>query len=294
MTSSEGSLIADLAVAGLITGGIYALIAIGLNLQYGLLRIMNIAHGEFLMVGAYLTYALRMLTGASPLWFLPVSAGAMFALGLGIHRLIFRRLAATSASAEVFEERSLLIGFGLMFVLQNAALLIWGADLRGYDYLAQPIQYGGVIVTANRLLVFAVVVAISGALMLALRVTMLGKAVRGMLQSPLGAMLVGVDTRRLHPICFALGLALAGAAGSLLSMIFEVSPSMGESYTVTALIVITLGGLGHVVGSFVGALLLGLVESFGMYFTSPSLKALLSYGVLVLVLLIRPKGLVAR
>jgi branched-chain amino acid transport system permease protein len=288
------SLIADLTVAGLITGGIYALIAIGLNLQYGLLRIMNIAHGEFLMFGAYLTYALRTLTGASPLWFLPVSAGAMFLLGLLIHRLVFRRLAATSSSAEALEERSLLVGFGLMFVLQNGALLIWGADLRGYDYLAQPLQYGGVIVTANRLLVFGVVLAISVALMLALRLTMIGKAVRAMLQSPLGALLVGVDTRRLHPICFALGLALAGAAGSLLSMIFEVSPSMGESYTVTALIVITLGGLGHIVGSFVGALLLGLVESFGMYFTSPSLKALLSYGVFVLVLLIRPRGLVSR
>jgi branched-chain amino acid transport system permease protein len=290
----DGSLFADLAVAGLITGGIYALIAIGLNLQYGLLRIMNIAHGEFLMVGAYLTYALRMATGASPLWFLPVSAAAMFVLGLALHRLIFRRLAATSASPEVLEERSLLIGFGMMFVLQNLALLIWGADLRGYDYLADPLQYHGVIVTANRVLVFGVVVVISAALMIALRTTMAGKAVRGMLQSPLGALLVGVDTRRLHPICFALGLAMAGAAGSLLSMIFEVSPSMGESYTVTALIVITLGGLGHIAGSFIGALLLGLVESFGMYFTSPSLKVLLSYGVFVLVLLIRPRGLFAR
>jgi branched-chain amino acid transport system permease protein len=271
------SLIADLAVAGLITGGIYALVAIGLNLQYGLLRIMNIAHGEFLMVGAYLTYALRAATGASPLWFVPVSALAMFALGLLVHRLIFRRLARTSATVEVLEERSLLIGFGLMFVLQNLALLIWGADLRGYDYLAQPLEYRGVIVTANRVVVFAVVVLLSGALVLALRLTLAGKAVRAMLQSPLGARLVGIDTQRLHPLCFAAGLALAGVA-----------------YTVTALIVITLGGLGNIVGSLAGALILGMVESFGMYLTSPSLKSLLSYGVFVLVMLIRPKGLLAR
>jgi branched-chain amino acid transport system permease protein len=288
------SLIADLAVAGLITGGIYALVAIGLNLQYGLLRIMNIAHGEFLMVGAYLTYALRTATGASPLWFVPVSALAMFALGLLVHRLIFRRLARTSATVEVLEERSLLIGFGLMFVLQNLALLIWGADLRGYDYLAQPLEYRGVIVTANRVVVFAVVVVLSGALVLALRLTLAGKAVRAMLQSPLGARLVGIDTQRLHPLCFAVGLALAGVAGALLSMIYEIAPSIGESYTVTALIVITLGGLGHIVGSLVGALILGMVESFGMYLTSPSLKSLLSYGVFVLVMLIRPKGLLAR
>jgi branched-chain amino acid transport system permease protein len=288
------SLIADLAVAGLITGGIYALVAIGLNLQYGLLRIMNIAHGEFLMVGAYLTYALRTATGASPLWFVPVSALAMFALGLLVHRLIFRRLARMSPTVEVLEERSLLIGFGLMFVLQNLALLIWGADLRGYDYLSQPLQYRGVIVTANRVVVFAVVVVLSGALVLALRLTLAGKAVRAMLQSPLGARLVGIDTQRLHPLCFAAGLALAGVAGALLSMIYEIAPSIGESYTVTALIVITLGGLGNIVGSLAGALILGMVESFGMYLTSPSLKSLLSYGVFVLVMLIRPKGLLAR
>jgi branched-chain amino acid transport system permease protein len=288
------SLFADLAVAGLITGGIYALVAIGLNLQYGLLRIMNIAHGEFLMIGAYLTYALRTATGWSPLWFVPVSALAMFALGLLIHRLIFRRLARLSLTVEELEERSLLIGFGLLFVLQNLALLIWGADLRGYDYLAQPLEYGGVIVTANRVVVFGVVVALSAALVLGLRLTMIGKAVRAMLQSPLGARLVGVDTRRLHPLCFAVGLALAGFAGALLSMIYEIAPNIGESYTVTALIVITLGGLGHITGSLVGALILGLVESFGMYLTNPSLKTLLSYGVFVLVMLIRPKGLLAR
>ena len=288
------SLIADLAVSGLITGGIYALVAIGLNLQYGLLRIMNIAHGEFLMVGAYLTYALRAATGASPLWFVPVAALAMFGLGLLVHRLIFRRLARTSATVEVLEERSLLIGFGLMFVLQNLALLIWGADLRGYDYLAQAIEYRGVIVTANRVGVFAVVVLLSGALVLGLRLTMAGKAVRAMLQSPLGARLVGIDTQRLHPLCFAAGLALAGVAGALLSMIYEIAPTIGESYTVTALIVITLGGLGNIVGSLAGALILGMVESFGMYLTSPALKSLLSYGVFVLGMLIRPKGLLAR
>ena len=288
------SLFADLAVAGLITGGIYALVAIGLNLQYGLLRIMNIAHGEFLMIGAYLTYALRTATGWSPLLFVPVSALAMFALGLLIHRLIFRRLARLSPTVEELEERSLLIGFGLLFVLQNLALLIWGADLRGYDYLAQPLEYRGIIVTANRVVVFGVVVVLSAALVLGLRLTMTGKAVRAMLQSPLGARLVGVDTRRLHPLCFAVGLALAGVAGALLSMIYEIAPNIGESYTVTALIVITLGGLGHITGSLLGALILGLVESFGMYLTNPSLKTLLSYGVFVLVMLIRPKGLLAR
>jgi len=288
------SLFTDIVVSGLITGGIYAVVAIGLNLQYGLMHIMNMAHGEFLMLGAYLTYVLRTATGASPLWFLPVSSGAMFGLGILLHRLVFRRLAETSPTIEILEERSVLVGFGLMFIVQNLALLIWGADLRGYDYLARPLEYRGVIVTANRLLVFGVVVATSAVLIVALKTTLVGKAVRAMLDSPLGAALVGIDTRKLHPLCFGLGLALAGAAGSLLSMIYEISPSMGESYTVTGLIVITLGGLGSVMGSLLGALLLGLVESFGTYYTNPSLQMLLSYGVFVLVLLIRPRGLLAR
>jgi branched-chain amino acid transport system permease protein len=288
------SLFADLAVNGVVIGGIYAVIAIGLNMQYGLMRILNIAHGEFLMIGAFLIFMLHTLTGISPLWFLPVVALISFGLGLLLHRLIFKRLAASSKSLDQVEERSLIIGFGLMFILQNAASLIWGADLRGYDFMSEPVKYGGVIVTQNRLLVLFLALAVSAGLIMLLQRTLLGKAVRGMLQSPLGAYLVGIDTQRLHPLVFALGIAMAGLAGSLLSMIYEISPSMGEPYTVMALIVITLGGLGSIGGSFAAAILLGLVESFGTHLTNPSLKMLLSYSVFVLILIFKPKGLFAK
>jgi branched-chain amino acid transport system permease protein len=127
-----------------------------------------------------------------------------------------------------------------------------------------------------------------------LRFTLLGKAVRAMMQSPAGAQLVGIDTAILHPVVFGAGLALAGVAGALLSMIYEVSPAMGEPYTVTALIVITLGGLGSAPGSLIGGLLLGLVETIGTHLSNPSLKMLLSYGVFVAVLVLRPRGLFAR
>jgi branched-chain amino acid transport system permease protein len=288
------SLFADLAVNGLVIGGIYAVIAIGLNMQYGLMRILNIAHGEFLMVGAFLTFTLHTTTGISPVWLLPVVVVISFLAGLLLHRLVFKRLTATSKSLDQVEERSLIVGFGLMFILQNMASLIWGADLRGYDFMSETVKYGGVIVTQNRLLVLFLALLASIGLILLLQRTLLGKAVRGMLQSPLGAWLVGIDTARLHPFVFALGVAMAGLAGSLLSMIYEVSPSIGESYTVMALIVITLGGLGSIAGSFAAALLLGLVESFGTHFTNPSLKMLLSYGIFVLILITRPKGLFAR
>jgi branched-chain amino acid transport system permease protein len=120
------SLIADLVINGLLIGGLYAIVAMGLNLQYGMLRILNIAHGEFLMIGAFITYTLKVATGANPLWFLPLSAIAMFALGLLLHATVFRRLSAISASLDIMEEKSLIVGFGLLFILQNAAVLIWG------------------------------------------------------------------------------------------------------------------------------------------------------------------------
>jgi branched-chain amino acid transport system permease protein len=284
----------ELVVSGLITGGIYALVAIGLNLQYGLLRILNVAHGEFLMLGAYLTYWAHLLTGVGPFAFLPAVLGGLFVVGLAIHRLCFRRLAETTPEVETFEARSLLVSFGLMFLVQNVALLIWGADLRGYPYLTERVSVLGLELTANRLVAFAGALGLSLVLILLLRTTLLGKAVRAMMQSPTGALLVGIDVRRLHPAVFGFGLALAGTAGALLSMVFEISPSMGEPYTVSALIVITLGGFGSITGSLLGGLLLGVVEAMGMQLTSPSLKMVLSYGVFILVLITRPNGLFAR
>jgi len=284
----------ELIASGLITGGIYALVAMGLNLQYGLMRILNVSHGEFLMLGAYLVYWAHLVTHLSPFLFLPPLLVAMFFVGLGIHRVCFRRLAETTPEVEAFEARSLLVGFGLMFVVQNVALLVWGADLRGYEYLSRTVSVAGVGFTANRLVAFAGSVLLGLALIVVLRATLLGRAVRAMMQSPTGALLVGIDVRRLHPAVFGVGLALAGAAGALLSMVFEISPSMGEPYTVTALIVIALGGFGSVTGSLLGGLLLGIVEALGMHLTSPSLKMVLSYGVFMLVLITRPNGLFVR
>jgi branched-chain amino acid transport system permease protein len=284
----------DLTVAGLITGGMYALVALGLNLQYGLMRVMNIAHGECLMVGAYLAWWAYTAARIHPLLAVPAIFVVLFAVGLAVYRVCFRRLAREAPSVEVLEARSLLVGFGLMFVIQNAAFLVWGADLRGYEVLAQPVEIAGARFGANRLVVFAVALGVSLLLLAVLRFTLLGKAVRAMMQSPAGAQLVGIDTAVLHPVVFAAGLALAGVAGALLSMIYEISPAMGEPYTVTALIVITLGGLGSASGCLLAGLLLGLVETFGTHASNPSLKMLLSYGVFVAVLLLRPRGLFAR
>ena len=284
----------ELIFSGLITGGIYALVALGLNLQYGLMRILNIAHGEFLMLGAYLTWMVQTSFGISPLLMIPVSFVVLMGLGLVIHWLCFRRLTATSPNIDIFEARGLMVAFGLMFLIQNLVSSIWGGELRGYDYMADPVVMGGAQFAGNKLLVFAMALIFSLGLMVLLRKTLLGKGVRALMQSQVGAQLVGINTRTLHPLMFGIGLGLSGLAGCLLSMAYTISPAMGEPYTVTAVIVITLGGFGSMGGALAGGLLLGVIEAFGMHFTNPSLKALLSYVVFIGVLLFRPKGLFSK
>lgn len=284
----------ELLVSGLITGAIYALVALGLNLQYGLMRILNIAHGEFLMLGAYLTWFAAAQLGWSPLVMVPLAFVCLTALGLAIHWLCFRRLTATSPNLDVFEARGLMVAFGLMFLVQNLVSWIWGGDLRGYDFLTEPVAVAGGQFAGNKLLIFALSLLFCGAMIAVTRMTLLGKGVRALMQSPLGAQLVGINVRRLHPLMFGIGLGLSGIAGALLSMAYTISPSLGEPYTITALIVITLGGFGSMGGALAGGLLLGVVEALGMHFTNPSLKALLSYCVFIAVLLLRPRGLFAR
>ncbi|MES2911041.1 MAG: branched-chain amino acid ABC transporter permease [Pseudomonadota bacterium] len=284
----------ELIASGLITGGIYAIVALGLNLQYGLMRILNIAHGEFLMVGAYLTWMVQTSFGLSPLLMVPVSFLLLMGVGVAVHWLCFRRLTATSPNLDIFEARGLMVAFGLMFFVQNFVSMVWGGDLRGYDYLTDPVKFGDAQFAGNKLLVFGLALLFSGALILLLKMTLLGKGVRALMQSPIGAQLVGIDTKRLHPLMFGIGLGLSGLAGCLLSMAYTISPSMGEPYTVTALIVITLGGFGSMSGALAGGLLLGVIEALGMHFSNPSLKALLSYSVFIAVLLLRPKGLFAK
>jgi branched-chain amino acid transport system permease protein len=284
----------ELLASGLITGGIYALVGLGLNLQYGLMRILNIAHGEFLMLGAYATWMVHTLLGWSPLAVLPLAFAGLMLVGLVVHALTFRKLAAQAPNVDVFEARGLMVAFGLMFLVQNFASWAWGGDLRGYDYLTTPVAIGGAQFAANKLVVFGLALVFALALMALLRFTMLGKGVRALMQSPTGAQLVGIDTKRLHPLMFGVGLGLSGVAGCLLSMAYTITPSMGEPYTVTALIVITLGGFGSMGGALAGGLLLGVIEALGMHFTNPSLKSLLSYGVFIAVLLWKPNGLFAK
>jgi branched-chain amino acid transport system permease protein len=285
------ALLLDLVVTGLITGGIYALVALGLNLQYGLMRVLNVAHGEFLMVGAYLTYALHTGWGMNPLVTMLVTGPSAFAAGLVLHRVLYARVLGSGDGAEALESRSLLVSFGLLFVLQNAALLVWSADLAGYSYLATPLHVLGAVFPANRVVAAAVALVLSLAFYTYLRGTLTGAAIRALMEEPEGARLVGINLPRLHAVCFGVGVAMAAVTGSLISMLFELTPFIGLPYTVTALVVVILGGLGNVLGSVVGALVLGLAETASVHFATSDVRVIVSYAILAVVLVLKPSGL---
>lgn len=279
---------------GLIIGGIYALIAVGLNLMYGTMRLLNIAHGELIMVGAYITYWLYTLYGVSPLLSMILVMILSAIIGMIVCRIIFLPIIKTSKSVAVLESNSLLIFFGLSFIFTNVASLLWTADIRGYSYMTQVIQVAGVPLMYNRLLALGISLLVCLACYFLLQKTMLGKAIRALIQDREASQLVGINVSFIYVFSFCLAFAMAGLAGCLLSMFYEITPFMGMPYTIIAFIVIVLGGLGNIFGSLLGGFLLGLLETIGVSVTSPGLRPILTYSLFILIILIRPQGIFGR
>ena len=283
----------DIVIAGLITGAIYALVAIGLNLQWGVTRVLNMSHGEFIMFGAFGAFFLYTLFGISPLISLVICAPFLFIIGVLFHRVFFQHLLKSAESMAAFEISSLLLAYGLMFVLSNIAAWSWGSTQNVYSYLADPVNMFGAIFAVNRLVSLAVAVVICLIVYLFLARTRMGKAIRATAQDISSAQLVGVNVYRMLGICFGLGALLAGFAGALLSMMFPVTPFMGLSYLVITFIVVVLGGLGNIVGSLIGGFVLGFVGSIVTYF-EPGLGMVSFYVIFVLILLVRPTGILGK
>jgi branched-chain amino acid transport system permease protein len=281
-------------LAGLIMGSIYALIAVGLNLIYGTMRLLNIAHGELIMLGAYTTYWLYTLYGVSPLISMFVVVILSAVVGMIICRLIFLPIIKKSKSVAVLEANSLLIFIGISIIFTNVASLLWTADIRGYSYMTGVLQLANVPLMHNRLLAFGVSLIICLFCYVLLQKTMLGKAVRALIQDREASQLVGINDSFIYYFSFSLAFAMAGLAGCLLSMFYEITPFMGMPYTIIAFIVIVLGGLGNIFGALIGGFVLGLLETIGVAITSPGLRPILSYSVFILVILLRPKGLFGR
>jgi branched-chain amino acid transport system permease protein len=285
--------ILDIVIGGLIMGGIYALIAVGLSLQYGVGRVLNVSHGEFIMIGAFATWSLYTIFGVSPLLSLIICGPFLFIIGFLIHRTLFQYLRGKSESMGAFADSSLLASFGLLFIIQNVALLIWKADIRGYSYLDSSVSILGAIFATNRLLALLFAVVISLVFYIFLTRTRLGKAIRAAAEDPVTAQVMGVNIHRVLAICFGLGALMAGFAGPLISMIYEIQPIMGLEYTIIAIIVVVLGGLGSITGSLIGGFILGLIGSIVTYF-DPGLSLIAYYVIFILLLLIRPTGIFGK
>jgi branched-chain amino acid transport system permease protein len=283
----------DVAVSGLLLGGIFALIAVGLSLQYGVARVLNISHGEFIMVGAFITWMMRTVFGINPLLSLAIVGPLIFVIGYGLHRTLFTRLRISSPSPAAFEGSSILATFGLLFIIQNIALIAWGSDIHGYSYLAYPVNVGGTVFAANRLVALGFAVGIGVGFYLFLARTRLGKAIRAAAQDPATAGLMGVNINQVLALCFGFGTLMAGLAGTLLSMCFPIYTTMGLEYTIIAIIVVVLGGLGSIPGSFIGGFILGLVGSIVTYI-DPGLSLVAYYFIFMLLLLVRPAGILGR
>jgi branched-chain amino acid transport system permease protein len=284
----------QLLAAALALASLYALVAMGLNLVYGTMRLLNIAHGEFVMLGGYVTYWSFTRLGISPLLSMVIAPALGACLGIFIYVVLFRRLLRSPKLAARVEANSLLIFFGVSVIFQNVMALLFTSTQRGFVYLDQVINIGDVAMTANRLVMFGVASSACFLCLAFFRYTRAGSAVRAVIQQRDAAALVGIDIDRLNVMVFALGFALAALAGVLVSMVQEITPFIGFPFTISAFVIITLGGLGNLFGSLLGALLLAAVEVYGTAIISSSFRSILVYGVFIAVLLIKPQGLLGR
>jgi branched-chain amino acid transport system permease protein len=284
----------DIVIGGLLMGGIFALMAVGFSLQYGVAKVLNIAHGEFIMLGAFCAWTLFTKVGITPLYSMLICAPFFFVVGYVIYRIVYTSLRTSSETPGIFEGNSMLASFGLMFVIQNLALLIWGSPVRGYSYLAFPVNILGAVFSANRIVTLIVSVTLGTAFYVFLSRSRTGKAIRAAAQDPDAAELMGVRINRVLALCFGLGAMMAALGGLLLSMTsVMVTPVMGMQYTLIAIIVVVLGGLGNIKGSFIGGFLLGLVGYIVSSF-QPGLSMVAYYTIFLLLLLVKPSGLLGR
>jgi branched-chain amino acid transport system permease protein len=292
--SGAGVILFEVFLGGVLLGGMYGLIALGLNLQYGVARILNLSYGEFFIGGAFTAFFTIVLWKLDPALSLFVSMPIAFVMNWLIYQYMMIPLIHRASDQDALDADVVLVTFGLLFVFQGLALVNWSGDLRGYSYLSSPVHLVGATVALNRVLAFLGACAIAIVLFLILRYTRFGAALRAITIDPVAAALVGIDVRRYSAIAFAAGGALAAASGMLVSTFISFSATTGVEYTLKALIVVIMAGVGRVTGTLAAGLLLGIVESMGGYLIDPALTIAINFGLFMLILLLRPTGLFTR
>ena len=273
-------------VVGLLLGGIYGLVSLGLNLIFGVIRIVNFAHGELVMLAMYGAYLCHAALGLDPYVSVLIVVPAMFVVGVLMHRLVLQPLHAES-SMQIFAT------FGLLILFQNAVLALTRGE--GYSVpsklAATTFSVGDIRVTMSRLVIFVALTLAAIALHVFLKRTMIGKSIRAVTQDRQAARMMGINVERTFTITFGIGAALAGLAGALLAPIYTLSPGIGGNFILAAFAVVVLGGLGSVAGAYFGGMIVGLVEAFAGFYIDPELKQAIWFVIFLAVLVVRPTGL---
>ncbi len=277
-------------VNGILYGAVYATIGIGFSLVWGVMNIINVAHGSFIMIGAYLSYTLFAAYHIDPFLSIPIVMFVLFIIAYVIQRYVLNLVVKGSVFI------TLTFTFGLQILIANICLLIWSADFHSVklSYSSLGFQLGGIIIPYVRLGIFLVALLLTLLFYLFMRKTKIGIAINATALNLEGARTVGVDVGKIYAITFGVSAALAGAAGALISPIMSINPFIGGNLVGKAFVVAILGGLGSTVGALVGGLVLGLVETVGTAFISSSYQELLGFIVLVLVLIFRPQGIMGK
>ncbi len=281
-------------LTGITLGGMYALVAMGLTLQYGVARIMNLSYGEILVAAAFAVFWLFTAAGLSPLLGLAVIVPMAFIVSWLIYRILLLPLVRRAKTRDALEVDSILATFGLLFVVQGVMLVLFGGAYYSYSFLAIPVNVFGVTIAANRLLALAFAAVIGLALYLGLTRTRAGTALRAVAVDPVSAQLVAIDVRAAAAIAFALGGALVASGGVLVSMFLTFNANIGVVFTMKALIVVIMGGVGNMLGALVAGLILGLTETFVATWIDPGLTLAATYAIFLIILLVRPQGLFGR
>ena len=272
---------------GLTTGAVYALIALGLTLIYGVLHIINFAHGAALMLALYAVYLLKTRLGIDPYLALPLLVAGMFGLGYALQRGIVNR------AGHGRDENILLVTLGLAIVMENAALLVFKSDTRTIEtsYTLATVAIGPAMIALPKLVAFAGALATSALLLWIVGRTDLGRAIRAVAREKQGAKLMGIDVDHVYALCFGIGFACLGAAACFLLPAYYVNPQVGAGFVPIAFTIVVLGGMGSFAGALLGGLLIGVVESLGGLFLGESLGQIGIFAIFIAVLLFRPQGL---
>ena len=283
----DPNIIAAAAINGLLLGGIYTLVASGLTLIYGVLHIINFAHGSMLMLAMFGVFYLLTLLGIDPYLSIFIMVPAMFVLGYLLYKGLIGRLSSGK------DENILLVTLGLSILIENLALMFFKGDSRTIlvSYSDTMVEVGPAFVPLPKLISFGVAMALCAALGLFIQRTDTGRAIRAVAKERVGAQLVGIDVDRIFAISYGIGLATLGAAASLMMPIFYVSPTVGHVFVLVAFTVVVLGGMGSFLGAVVGGLIIGLTESFGGLFLGESMGQIGISLIFILILLFRPSGL---